>query len=137
MQISIAASLPSRYAIGEVVYFHPEITDMNPEEAERRAILAQIISVSFSQSKVKYELALDTSVDPGEPEFYDALPVAGVDSYFVKSKADVADMFALDSDTFRADAVSIDPELQENMMRRFEAIAADLPELRKAVANSR
>jgi hypothetical protein len=88
MQVAIAQNFPSRYDIGDVVYFHPSVALMNMEEAREYAIMAQVSSVTFREGKVTYELYLNTGKD-GEINFYQGIPVADVDSYYVTSEDDL------------------------------------------------
>lgn len=89
MLISIAMSmLPSRYAIGAEVYFHPD--GWMFEHAGRplkQALKAKIVSVRFTSSKVLYDLALlcrqTDSEDRFYDEYYEAIPLRDVDSTFV------------------------------------------------------
>lgn len=83
-----AANFPSRYDIGDIVYFHPAITRMTREEARETAILSQISSVTFREGKVTYEIAVNVG-GKGEIDFYHAIPVADVDSIFISSEDDL------------------------------------------------
>jgi hypothetical protein len=137
MELATAAeptSLPSRYAIGEPVYFHPAIHDFTPDQVQQHALKAKIMAVRFTKSKVLYELALDTALDPGPAEYYEAIPLADVDSYFVLNAAD-----AMDGDRLLADVSymatgsnqSRTPQEIRQFAQYFLAVASDLPELRK------
>lgn len=137
MEIATAAEptlLPSRYAIGEPVFFHPAIHDFTPDQVQKHALKAKIMAVRFTKSKVLYELALDTALDPGPAEYYEAIPLADVDSYFVLNAAD-----AMDGDRLLADvsymATGSNQSRTPHEIRKFAqfflAVAADLPELRK------
>lgn len=88
MLVTTAQSFPSRYDIGDIVYFHPAISRMTVEEARIHAILSQITSVTFREGKVTYELAVNDG-ENGEIHFYTAIPVAEVDSIFVSSEDDL------------------------------------------------
>lgn len=88
MQVSTAKNFPSRYDIGDVVYFHPAISRFTLEEARQYAIMSRVASVSFRSGKVTYELAINVGAN-GVIEFYDTIPVADVDSLFVSSEDDL------------------------------------------------
>jgi hypothetical protein len=134
MELATAQNLPSRYSIGEPVFFHPAIHDFTPEQIAKNALRAKIVGVRFTEDKVLYELALDTALDPGEPEYYEAIPLADVDSYFVLNATD-----AMDQDRLLADVSylatgsnrSRTPQEIRKFAQYFLAVAADLPELRK------
>lgn len=83
-------SYPSRYEIGQVVYFHPRIQSFGVNTAVNYGLRAAIGAVKFRGGKVTYELAMDMSPTIPEPEFYDAILVADVDSIFVASLEDLA-----------------------------------------------
>lgn len=92
MMLAIAMGLPSRYAIGQEVYFHPNMFKITPLNL-RLAFIARIEKVQFSGSKVTYDLAL--LVEEGDADgnmntrFYDVIPVKDVDSTFVSSYQDI------------------------------------------------
>lgn len=94
MIISIANALPSRYAIGTIVYFYPDMWALRPEVADAVALKGRIDKVQFSGSKVTYDLAIQcTDTDSHGNEtgkyFYDAITIKDVDSTFVSTYEDI------------------------------------------------
>lgn len=94
MIISIASALPSRYAIGTIVYFYPDMWNLRPEVADAMALKGRIDKVQFSGSKVTYDLALqcaesDTDGNITGKYFYDAITVKDIDSTFVSTYEDI------------------------------------------------
>lgn len=67
----------SRVAIGETVVFNP---DCNYPAAVGCTVLAKVVGVRFTESKVLYDLALACSELGG---WYTALPLRDVDSIMV------------------------------------------------------
>lgn len=99
MQIAVgmkaeAADYPSRYSIGTVVYFYPDMWCLRPEVADTLALKGRIDKVQFSGSKVTYDLAMqcadsDTHGNVTGNYFYDAITVKDVDSTFVSTFEDI------------------------------------------------
>lgn len=136
VELSTAANYPSRYAIGEPVYFHPAIHDFySAERIREKALRGKIVAVRFTESKVLYEIAVDTAVDPGPAEYYEAIPMADVDSYFVLNDADVDDQDRLLSDvSYVATGNNLEtrtPQEKRKFAQHFQAVAFDLPALRE------
>ena len=79
MIISLSMGLPSRYAIGTVVYFYPDMWKLRPVVADTLALKGRVDKVQFSGSKVTYDLALectDTDAKGNENKyFYEAITV--------------------------------------------------------------
>jgi hypothetical protein len=86
------SNYPSRYAIGDIVLFQPNLSkikyvkppkgsrEMGRYETDDTAIVAQIVAIKFTASKVLYDLAVSCT-EPGE--FYNAKPLCNVDSFMV------------------------------------------------------
>lgn len=144
MFTAVASDFPSRYALGEEVYFHPGIQGFSSAQAIHYGLLARIGKVSFEEGKVTYDLAMNISHNLDKPEFYTALLVASVDSIFVAS---MKDLIAWENPV----AVNPDAPIQEGELvqmatasgaltlpdaeritRRFIAIAADVAEQKAA-----
>ena len=94
MIISIANALPSRYAIGTIVYFYPDMWALRPEVADAVALKGRIDKVQFSGSKVTYDLAIqcaesDIHGNITGKYFYDAITVKDIDSTFVSTYEDI------------------------------------------------
>ncbi len=147
IQLNKVNNYPSRYAIGEVVYFHPGIQAMTATAGTAHALRARIEGVAFSESKVLYELAMDISPDPQTPHFYDAIAVASVDSTFVSSLADMqaneagqelaqdrADVSAAQLAGMASASGATTPDAAI-ITRRFMAIAESIQEQKDELAN--
>lgn len=121
MQVSTAQSFPSRYDIGDVVYFHPAIARFTLEEARVSAILARVSSVTFRRGKVTYELAINVG-ESGTIEFYDAIPVAEVDSLFVSSEDDLQAIEIVRSNDIGSsgEMVGLSSSIEEKLKRLCE-----------------
>lgn len=92
MMIAVTTGLPSRYAIGQEVYFHPNMFEVTPDSTHK-AFPAKVMKVQFTGSKVTYDLALLTADGDGSGEvsysYYEAITVKDVDSTFVASYDDI------------------------------------------------
>ena len=133
MLVTTAANFPSRYDIGDVVYFHPAITRMTREEARETAILAQVSSVTFFKGKVTYEIAVNVG-GKGEIDFYHAIPVADVDSIFISSEDDLEAINVVSSEIgssgemSNGTMVALSYSIQEKLQRLAERRCPDDPE---------
>lgn len=127
-----AKNFPSRYDIGDIVYFHPAITRMSREEARESAILAQVSSVTFRAGKVTYEIAVNVG-GKGEIDFYHAIPVADVDSVFISSEDDLEAIEIVGSEIGSSGEMSngfvaLSYSIQEKLQRLAERRNPDDPE---------
>lgn len=126
---AIGQHFPSRYKMGEEVYFHPAIENLTLAQANQYAIPARIEGVAFSECKVTYDLSLLTPNHDGSFAYYDALPARCVDSIMVKSRADVATQ-----DITRPAAVDFLPSGEVRALARdFKAVASAVEALTGAM----
>lgn len=72
----------SRFNIGDVVNFQPDLSKTEKNSEYSCSVLAKIVGVRFSKSKVFYDLALYDPYNKDE-KFYSSCPLKDVDSYFV------------------------------------------------------
>lgn len=129
MLVTTAKSFPSRYDIGDIVFFHPAISRFTLEEARVSAILARVESVSFREGKVTYELAINVGTE-GTIEFYDAIPVAAVDSLFVSSEDDLQAIEIVRSTDIGSsgEMVALSYTIEEKLKRLAERRCPEDPE---------
>lgn len=85
------AIYPSRHSINEVVFFQPNIKDidfaaMAPKE-NTYPVKAMIVGVSFTKSKVLYDIAVECEDFDGG--FYTALPIRSIDSVMILPISDI------------------------------------------------
>jgi len=101
---ALASGLPSRYQIGDLVFFHPNLWMVAEGILTLNTLAPAVITkVTFDAPKVLYDLAmLIVKGDENgnlELAFYDAYPVERVDSTFVTNGV------TLQQDTDRADRI--------------------------------
>ena len=115
MLLAIAMGLPSRYAIGQEVYFHPNMFKITPLNL-RLAFIGRIEKVQFSGSKVTYDLSLlveEADADGHiEQRFYDAITVKDVDSTFVSTYQDICTEHARTLRLLTEEEIRQNPELR-------------------------
>lgn len=79
-------TLPSQFRINEEVLFW---TEYNKPKTVKKA---KVVAIKFTESKVLYDIAIETSKKEG---YYEAIPMCNIDSCFVhprnKRKALVKD----------------------------------------------
>lgn len=114
MMLAIAMGLPSRYVIGQEVYFHPNMFKITPMNL-RLAFIGRIEKVQFSGSKVTYDLALLVEEADAnghiEQRFYDAITVKDVDSTFVSTYQDICTEHARTLRLQTEEEIRLNPEL--------------------------
>ncbi len=112
MLLAIAMGLPSRYAIGQEVYFHPNMFNVTPLNYDKIAIPARIEKVQFSGAKVTYDLAVLCEEHDAqgnvELRYYDAITIKDVDSTFVSTYQDICTEHA------RTLRIQTDEEIRQN-----------------------
>lgn len=117
MMLAIAMGLPSRYAIGQEVFFHPNMFKVTPLNYDLIAIPARIEKVQFSGSKVTYDLAVlceEGDADGNvELRYYDAITIKDVDSTFVSSYEDICTEHARNLRIQTDEEIRQNPELQQ------------------------
>lgn len=69
----------SKFNIGDIVIFQPNLTN---NSSYAGSVMAKIVAVKFTESKVFYDLAL-ADRNNEEEGFYTACPLRDVDSYCV------------------------------------------------------
>jgi len=69
-----STEFPSRYALGDEVWFQPDLSKIQKNDG---AVRAQVINVKFTETKVLYDVAL---WDEKSCRVYDVLPLCNVDS---------------------------------------------------------
>lgn len=74
-----AAVLSSKFAIGDTVVFNP---DCNFHPGSTTTVLAKVVGIRFTESKVLYDLALACAELGG---WYTALPLRDVDGIMVSA----------------------------------------------------
>lgn len=83
----------SNHGVGEIAYFQPMMTKIVWSFEHQNysigvdAIPVRIVGVTFTPSKVLYDIALPD----GDGGYYEARPLMRVDSYFVHGKESVRD----------------------------------------------
>ncbi|AFH14740.1 hypothetical protein LU11_gp209 [Pseudomonas phage Lu11] len=120
----------SRYGVGQVVYMHPAVDSLTPEQVQKHGIMAKVVGVNFMATAVSYELALDVAAPGAEPQFYEQIPVAAVDSYFVVSAADLANRGADEYQSYASSRTERSDKEIRTFASRFRMIESDLAEMR-------
>lgn len=129
------ASVPKYpvYAVGTEVWFHPAIRRLNLGALYDHAIRAKVMAVNVKAETITYDLALDVANPDAERDYYETIPVAQVDAFFVCTKDDLLAQNGLQG-TEVAVASSV-PEPSPAMIRKFaqryQEIQADIPVLRR------
>lgn len=130
MQV-ITAKIPSRYDIGDVVFYHPAINRLSVAEAKANAIVSQVSSVTLRDGKVSYELAVACNAEC--TEFFHDIPVASVDAAYVASEDDLEVIHAVSSEIGSSGEMSngilaLSYTIQEKLQRLAERRCPDDPE---------
>lgn len=127
MQVTTAGTLPSRYDIGDVVFYHPAINRMSVAEARSTALVTQVSSVTTLKGKVTYELAVASNAEA--TEFDHAIPVASVDELFVANEDDLQVIEQRNTDIGSSgEMVALSYTIQEKLQRLAERRCPDDPE---------
>lgn len=125
----------SRYGVGQTVYMHPALGSLNAAEIQKHGIMAKVVGVNFMATAVTYELALNVAKPGAEPQFYEQIPVAAVDSYFVVSASDLANRGKAGAEDEYKSYASSRTERSDKEIRtfasRFRMIESDLAEMRR------
>lgn len=132
--------MQSRYGIDQIVWMHPAINVLNLGALQDNALRAKVVGIHFIEGKTMYDLALDISTS-GIGDYYEAIPLAQVDSFFVMSPEDLEHLNHINDqpDDFKSYASSLgtrSPAEVRHCAQRFQEIRADIPQLRKELGRA-
>ncbi len=121
------------YACGTEVWFHPAIRRLNLGALHECAIRAKVLAVNVKPETVTYDLALDVANPDADREYYEKIPVAQVDHFFVCTKADLQAENNLSGTEVAVASARPEPvpSVVRSFAKRYQEIWSDLPVLRK------
>ena len=73
----------SLFSVGDVVNFQPDLEKLNPDGRLKNyigAVKCKIVRITFTESKVLYDLALWLNENGS---YYETFPICSVDSIFI------------------------------------------------------
>lgn len=129
--MQVITKIPSRYDVGDVVFYHPTVNRMSVAEAHSTAIVSQVSSVTLRDGKVSYELAVACNAEA--TEFDHSIPIASVDAAYVASEDDLEVIHAVSSEIGSSGEMSngilaLSYTIQEKLQRLAERRCPDDPE---------
>nr|DAF93718.1 MAG TPA: hypothetical protein [Myoviridae sp. ctshb19] len=133
------ASVPNQpvYSVGTEVWFHPAIRTLNLGALQDVAIRAKVLGITVRETQIQYELAMDVSTSK-VGDYYEAIPLAQVDSFFVLTKDHLLELNGLDdADVYKSYASAIPSSaVIRKFAQRYQEIQNDLPHLRREIGRA-